>query len=166
MQESKELLQLVGELNGECQKTIQGSKRIVWLIILILNGLSLITYSILSYFLEWKIDIVIMLVLAVIVTLSIKKIKTLYTQIKDAEKLGIVNYYKLFEDYLTVESKQNGKKIGKGKAMYADLYKVVKKGNYIYLYNKSKNCYPIRINELNENETAILNQIISKIGKK
>lgn len=165
MQESKELISLKGELNGECQKTIQGSKRIVWVIILILNAISLITYCILTLSFEWKVDKVIMLVLAVIVVLSIKMVTTFYTQIKDTEKSGIVNFYRLFEDHLVVESKRNGKKIGKEKTAYADLVKVVKKSNYVYLYKKNKTCYPIRINELGSEEITLVNQILSKIGK-
>lgn len=74
--------------------------------------------------------------------------------------------YNFLEEKINLESLKNNEKIGESIISYSDLYKVVDKKEYIYLYISSNQAYVIPKNTFNGNYNKVVSIFKEKLGNK
>ena len=152
-----------GNVNGECQKLLQSKTRILWLILLIIDVVSLIAYVVASITLEMKIDAIILICMSVVLISCIAMFVILHDQIKKADKLGVVNYYDFYEKTIKAKSVKDGQVKGTATHFYSEFILVKKIEDYIFISPTKSSSYPISVKDLTKEEYKTLIKFIDKM---
>ncbi len=152
-----------GNVNGECQKLLQSKTRILWLILLIIDVISIIAYVVATLSLKMKIDVIIIICLAVVLISCVAMFIVLFDQIKKADKLGVVNYYDFYEKTIKAKSVKDGQIKGTATHFYSEFILVKKIKDYIFISPTKSSSYPISVKDLTKEEYKTLIRFIDKM---
>ncbi|MBQ9782859.1 MAG: hypothetical protein IJW26_06755 [Clostridia bacterium] len=163
MKENKALFTCYSKVDGNCQKLLQGKTKLLWLILLIVDVLSLSTYIIISLTMKYDLDVVIITCSAVIFILSVAMFIILANQVKKADKLGVINYYEFYEKTIKARSVKDGEIKGTANHFYNEFILVKKVKDYVFISPTKASFYPIYVKEMSEEEYKTLVSFIDKM---
>ena len=140
------------EINEELQKEANKNSKRNAIIMLIIGAVGLVAYVIVSTFIEHYLLEILSWVSAFLLVFGIFLLVLIKNTNKKMVEKKMVDEYELFEEYLTVDSYQNGEKIVSLKAYYKDLIKIRETENYIFLYPNKQSAYPVPKKQLTDEE--------------